>query len=566
MKANLAIISIVLLCLFNARWNTVLCQVKVANNADLATPAAPSAILDVHSTTKGMLPPRMTAVQRNAIPSPDEGLMIYNTTDDCLNEYRAGVWKTYCELRFSTTCNCVEYLKDNGLPTQVWIPIETSDWKLLGNSGTNPTTNFLGTLDNQDISVRTNAIEKWRFRTNGTIAYHNTGGSVFLGEFAGYNDDLSNNYNTFLGLNAGHFNIFGSNNTAVGNGAAYNNITGVGNTAIGTFALHLNTAGHYNTGLGFHSLISLASGRSNVGIGYRATGYIENGDYNIGVGESACRGSVGTTTNFDHAIGIGRNTFTFKASGDYSIAIGTEACYSESTGSYNVAVGYSALSENQRGAALTAIGNNAGINTPSSAIYVNSTSLGANTIMNSSDKVRLGNATVSVVEGQVAYSWPSDARFKSNIKENVPGLDFVMGLRPVTYKFDTKKFDEFLLRDSADSTKLLAMSMNDYSKSQNIIHTGFVAQEIEALINKLNYDFDGLNAPRHDYENYSVSYSTFVVPLVKAVQEQQALIDDLKEVNNASNSKVEQFEKTVRTQQEMIDQLLKRVEQLEQDK
>lgn len=42
-------------------------------------PAA-SAQLEVASTTKGFLPPRMTTAQRDAIPSPAEGLIVYNTT------------------------------------------------------------------------------------------------------------------------------------------------------------------------------------------------------------------------------------------------------------------------------------------------------------------------------------------------------------------------------------------------------------------------------------------------------------------------------------------------------
>ena len=40
-----------------------------------------SAVLDITSTTKGLLPPRMTAAQRNAIATPAQGLMIFCT--DC---------------------------------------------------------------------------------------------------------------------------------------------------------------------------------------------------------------------------------------------------------------------------------------------------------------------------------------------------------------------------------------------------------------------------------------------------------------------------------------------------
>jgi len=52
-----------------------------------------SALLDITSTTKGLLMPRMTTAQRNAIVSPAEGLLIYNTTTEELNQRQNGAWK-----------------------------------------------------------------------------------------------------------------------------------------------------------------------------------------------------------------------------------------------------------------------------------------------------------------------------------------------------------------------------------------------------------------------------------------------------------------------------------------
>lgn len=52
-----------------------------------------AALLDVTSTTKGFLPPRMTLVQRTAIASPPAGLMIYNTTSNKLNVYNGTAWE-----------------------------------------------------------------------------------------------------------------------------------------------------------------------------------------------------------------------------------------------------------------------------------------------------------------------------------------------------------------------------------------------------------------------------------------------------------------------------------------
>ncbi|MHA8097652.1 hypothetical protein U8591_10975 [Aquirufa antheringensis] len=53
---------------------------------------AASAVLEANSTTKGFLPPRMTNTERNAISSPDEGLMIWNTTESELNVYNGSLW------------------------------------------------------------------------------------------------------------------------------------------------------------------------------------------------------------------------------------------------------------------------------------------------------------------------------------------------------------------------------------------------------------------------------------------------------------------------------------------
>ncbi len=68
---------------------------QVAINTDGSNPDA-SAILDVKNTSKGFLPPRMTQAERDAISSPANGLLIFNTTTDCLNFYAAGYWNETC--------------------------------------------------------------------------------------------------------------------------------------------------------------------------------------------------------------------------------------------------------------------------------------------------------------------------------------------------------------------------------------------------------------------------------------------------------------------------------------
>lgn len=65
-------------------------------------PPDPSAVLDVQSTQSGLLIPRMTTTQRNAIVSPAEGLQIYNLTTHCIEVYFPGIgW-------VASVCNCTQ--------------------------------------------------------------------------------------------------------------------------------------------------------------------------------------------------------------------------------------------------------------------------------------------------------------------------------------------------------------------------------------------------------------------------------------------------------------------------
>jgi uncharacterized protein (TIGR02145 family) len=72
--------------------NAAISQVSI--NTD-GSPAHSSANLDVKSQDAGFLPPRMTTSQRNAVVSPAEGLVIYNTDEKTLNVYSGSTWKTY---------------------------------------------------------------------------------------------------------------------------------------------------------------------------------------------------------------------------------------------------------------------------------------------------------------------------------------------------------------------------------------------------------------------------------------------------------------------------------------
>lgn len=82
-ERNMRRVIVILLLSFFCMSNTL-----YAGNGDLTV----SGSLEMTSTTKGFLPPRMTTTQRNAIASPVAGLLIYNTTEGAYNFYTGSSW------------------------------------------------------------------------------------------------------------------------------------------------------------------------------------------------------------------------------------------------------------------------------------------------------------------------------------------------------------------------------------------------------------------------------------------------------------------------------------------
>jgi hypothetical protein len=130
-----------------------------------------------------------------------------------------------------------------------------NDWTLTGNTGTNAATNFIGTIDNEDLSFRINNREHLRLTNRGQLEVFNTGGgAIFIGEDAGENTNPSAGSNSvFIGKSAGFSNYNGSLNVAIGDRAMYSNEGGLSNIGVGVFALYNNINGNNNLALGFRS-------------------------------------------------------------------------------------------------------------------------------------------------------------------------------------------------------------------------------------------------------------------------------------------------------------------------
>jgi hypothetical protein len=216
---------------------------------------------------------------------------------------------------------------------------------------------------------------------------------------------------------------------------------------------------------------------------------------------------------------VGRSALLNNSGGSNNIAIGNVAMSLNTTGSNNTAVGLSALSVNTTGSGNTAIGYNADVGANN---LTNATAIGNNATVSASNKIRLGNGSVTVVEGNSVYS-VSDGRFKKNIRDNVPGLDFISALKPLTYQYRSYDLESYINQGNAN--RQASLKPADFTEAESMVHMGFIAQDVEKFVREKGYDISLVHAPSNPTDNYSIAYGELVVPLVKAMQEQQALIE-----------------------------------------
>lgn len=357
----------------------------------------PSAILQVTSTTKGFLPPSMTTAQIAAIALPAKGLIVYNNQ---LNQLMVNV----------------------GIPViPTWAVGATAAnvyWSALGNTGSVPGTNYLGTNDNASLAFRTNGIERMRidsfsgrvgivtglnignelnsiyigtgsglvatgirnhFVGMGTGASTTTGNdnvftgyqsgnknttgssNTFIGWQAGFNNTTPNS-NQFTGYQAGYSNNTGGQNQFSGFQAGYNNTNGYGNMFYGSQAGFTNTSGSFNTFLGHKSGVANTTGNSNTFIGLTAGSDNVTGSNNTFFGNvSGGANTTGNNNQFEGFASGAQNT-----TGNNNMALGFQSGNNNKTGDNNLFIGFQSginniISNNQF------IGYQSGINTVSGA-------------------------------------------------------------------------------------------------------------------------------------------------------------------------------------------------------
>ena len=196
-------------------------------------------------------------------------------------------------------------------------------------------------------------------------------------------------------------------NTVLGNGLTLitpgtpDTYSGKYNTALGLGALAKNTSGSTNTASGFAALLENTSGKENTASGYYALGFNQTGFGNTAFGLEALFANVSGGFN----VAVGSYALHSNTTGSNNVAVGAQAL-NRTNGSSNTALGTLALNDDFGGSANTAIGFDANV----TGTLSNATAIGAGSRVDTSDKIQLGNTSVTSVAtsgklttGEVTY-------------------------------------------------------------------------------------------------------------------------------------------------------------------
>jgi hypothetical protein len=296
--------------------------------------------------------------------------------------------------------------------------------------------------------------------------------------------------NTASGYQALYSNTTGPANTASGYLSLYSNTTGNGNTASGICALVYNTTGNYNTASGVSALYSNTTGTSNNASGYQALYYNTTAHYNTAVGYNSLHSANRTAD-----------------ANAYNTAVGYNAGESITTGQYNVLIGASS---------------NPSINTA-----VNQIVIGYGAIGTGNNQIALGNTSITSIKGQVPFTTYSDRRIKRDIQNSDLGLAFIRELKPMKYKrVNPADYPEPLLEERFKN------GQNERPQDDETVYDGLIAQEVKETLDKLGVQWSGWSEDENTGKQ-GIQYGALVVPLIKALQELSAKVEELEsQLNN----------------------------------
>ena len=371
--------------------------------------------------------------------------------------------------------------------------------------------------------------------------------------FAGQDDGAATLYSSLrmpnistFAFGGGGARTTGLNNVFLGSNSGLENTTGDGNIFIGSLSGSKNTTGLYNTFFGFQAGQNNIIGSSNVFAGYRAGQLNTTGSNNFFFGlETGQNNSIGSNNVFIATQSGKNNTL-----GNNNVFFGQTAGFDNSTGSNNNFIGLNAGRSNKTGSFNVALGNNALYNTTVGDTLTGSSNIAIGT--NAGDNIRFAAAGNVVIGNGIDLPDPSGSHqlvikniiFATGasgasasiagsvgIGTNAPTAGYRLTVADSVYVGGRVSAAGYTTRsdyDLKDEIQSLNYGLNEVIQMQPVKYTyksngeqqlGFIAQDIGTLIPE-SVHFDSF---------MGVDYQSIIPILTKAIQQQQAQIEALKQ-------------------------------------
>ena len=181
---------------------------------------------------------------------------------------------------------------------------------------------------------------------------------------------------------------------------------------------------------------------------------------------------------------------------------------------------------NCTGSFNTVVGSSSAYSSGNAYTYSNTTVLGSGTTATGDNQVVLGDTSVTTLKCNVtSITSLSDERTKENIEDSTLGLEFINELKTKTFnKKNPADWEEGILEERYQDK-----NSEEYKRPSDnpATYTGLIAQEVKGVLDKLNIgEWDGWDEEPNGVQR--LGYGALVMPLIKAVQELSAQVEDLK--------------------------------------
>jgi hypothetical protein len=449
-------------------------------------------------------------------------------------------------------------LQNNGSGTLSWATVATafsaSNTIIKGNAaGTAQVASSMtddGTTVSSTADINITTGNFYKINNQNFVGLSGTTSTHFGAGAGSVNTGL---HNTFVGFEAGNGTTSGEDNLFVGRRAGYSNTTAGYNTYVGKNAGYFNTTG-LNTFIGWSAGYNtggmLTGGSTFVGAN---AGYASTGSYNTFIGEQAGENNVGGEFN----VFLGRISGASNIGGDQITLIGHGADVTVDNLINATAIGYNAevstsssLVLGGTGAQVVNVG--IGVTGPSTDLHV---------VHGNTGGAANGDG-LTIQNGAGAHSW---TMFVSNSTGNLVLMqdlsNTVMGQFDDSNGTYTQSSDRRLKKNINDLELVLprisAMNVRRYhykrQKDSDPTNIGVIAQELQEVFPELvKY------APEQD--TYTVDYMSMAPLAIKAIQEQQTMIEELQKQVTELQSKLKKEEDTNSQLSAKLESLLDDVE------